>query len=71
MSEEDEGVEVIAIALSIQATEDSYGVALRVHECFNIIDDDVRIEVVNHWMMLLNELRKDLLTDEGVSTVIH
>ena len=71
MSEEDEGIEVIAVALSIQATEDSYGVGLRVHECFSLVDHDAKMEIVSHWIMLLNELRKDLITEMSDHTVIH
>jgi len=71
MSEENKGIEVVAVALSIQATEDSYGVGLRVHECFSLVDSDAKVEIVSHWMMLLNELRKDLITEMSDQTVIH
>jgi len=71
MSDEDEGIEVIAVVLSIQATEDSYGVGLRVHESFSLVNDDAKVEIVSHWMMLLNELRKDLIAEMSDQTVIH
>jgi uncharacterized protein YjbK len=71
MSKDDDGVEMVAVALTIQATEDSYGVGLRVHECFGLVEYDVKLEVVTHWMMLLSELRKDLITEKNDHTVIH
>jgi hypothetical protein len=73
MSEDDHGVEGVAVVLTIQVAEDSYyeGVGLRVHESFGLVEYDMKLEVISHWMTLLSELRKDLITEKNDHTVIH
>jgi hypothetical protein len=73
MSKDDHGVEGVAVVLTIQVAEDSYyeGVGLRVHESFGLVEYDMKLEVISHWMTLLSELRKDLITEKNDHTVIH
>jgi uncharacterized protein YjbK len=71
MSKNDHGVEGVALVLTIKVTEDSYGVGLKVHESFGLVEYDMKLEVVKHWMTLLSELRKDLITEKNDHTVIH
>jgi hypothetical protein len=71
MSEEDKVIEAVAVALTIQAHEDSYGVGLMVRNEFDFIEDDLKVEFVTHWILMLHELRKNLIAKKGDQTVIH
>lgn len=71
MSKKDEVIEAVAVALTIQAHEDSYGVNLMVRNEFDFIEDDLKIEFVTHWILMLHELRRNLIDKKGDQTVIH
>ena len=71
MSEEDEGIGAVAMALTIEADENTLGVAIRVRNDFDLIEDDLKIEFVTHWILMLHELRRNLIAKKGDQTVIH
>jgi len=71
MSEENEDIGVVAMALTIETNENTLGVAIRVRNDFDLIEDDLKIEFVTHWILMLHELRRNLIAKKGDQTVIH
>ena len=71
MSEENEGIGAVAMALTIETNEITLDVAIRVRNDFDLIEDDLKIEFVTHWILMLHELRRNLIAKKGDQTVIH
>ena len=71
MNKEDEVIEAVAVALTIQAHDDSYGVGLMVRNEFDFIEDDLKVEFVTHWIFMLNEFKRVLIAEKSDQTVIH
>jgi len=71
MSEENEGIGAVAMALTIEATEDNFGVGLRVRNEFDLIEDDLKIEFVTNWILILHELKRNLIAEKNNRTVMH
>jgi len=71
MSEENEGIGAVAMALTIEADEDSFGVGLRVRNEFDLIEDDLKIEFVTNWILILHELKRNLIAEKNNRTVMH
>jgi hypothetical protein len=72
MSEEDKVIEAVAVALTIQANEDSYGVGLMVRNEFDFIEDDLKVEFVTQLDSYVDmNLRRDLIAEKGDQTVMH
>jgi len=71
MSEENEGIGAVAMALTIDATEDNFGVGLRVRNEFDLIEDDLKIEFVTNWILMLNEFKRVLIAEKSDQNVMH
>ena len=71
MSEENEDIGAVAMALTIEADENTLGVAIRVRNDFDLIEDDLKIEFVTNWILILHELKRNLIAEKNNRTVIH
>ena len=71
MSEENEDIGAVAMALTIDATEDNFGVGLRVRNEFDLIEDDLKIEFVTNWILMLNEFKRVLIAEKSDQNVMH
>ena len=71
MSEENEDIGAVAMALTIEANENTLGLAIRVRNDFDLIEDDLKIEFVTHWIFMLNEFKRVLIAEKSDQTVIH
>jgi hypothetical protein len=71
MSEENEDIGAVAMALTIEANENTLGVAIRVRNEFNLIEDDLKIEFVTNWILMLNEFKRVLIAEKSDQNVMH
>jgi hypothetical protein len=71
MSEENEDIGVVAMALTIETNENTLGVAIRVRNDFDLIEDDLKIEFVTHWILMLNEFKRVLIAEKSDQNVMH
>jgi len=71
MSEENEDIGAVAMALTIEADENTLGVAIRVRNDFDLIEDDLKIEFVTHWILMLNEFKRVLIAEKSDQNVMH
>ena len=71
MSEENEDIGAVAMALTIQANENTLGLAIRVRNEFDLIEDDLKIEFVTNWILILHELKRNLIAEKNNRTVMH
>ena len=71
MSEENEDIGAVAMALTIETNENTLGVAIRVRNDFDLIEDDLKIEFVTHWILMLNEFIRVLIAEKSDQNVMH
>jgi hypothetical protein len=71
MSEENEDIGTVAMALTIEANENTLGLAIRVRNEFNLIEDDLKIEFVTNWILMLNEFKRVLIAEKSDQNVMH
>jgi len=71
MSEENEDIGAVAMALTIQANENTLGLAIRVRNEFDLIEDDLKIEFVTNWILMLNEFKRVLIAEKSDQNVMH
>ena len=71
MSEENEDIGAVAMALTIEANENTLGLSIRVRNEFNLIEDDLKIEFVTNWILMLNEFKKVLIAEKSDQNVMH
>ena len=71
MNEENEDIGAVAMALTIEANENTLGLAIRVRNEFNLIEDDLKIEFVTNWILMLNEFKKVLIAEKSDQNVMH
>jgi hypothetical protein len=71
MSEENEDIGAVAMALTIEANENTLGLAIRVRNEFNLIEDDLKIEFVTNWILMLNEFKRVLIAEKSDQNVMH
>ena len=71
MSEENEDIGAVAMALTIEANENTLGLAIRVRNEFDLIEDDLKIEFVTNWILMLNEFKRVLIAEKSDQNVMH
>jgi len=71
MNEENEDIGAVAMALKIEANENTLGLSIRVRNEFNLIEDDLKIEFVTNWILMLNEFKKVLIAEKSDQNVMH
>jgi hypothetical protein len=71
MIEENEDIGAVAMALTIEANENTLGLAIRVRNEFNLIEDDLKIEFVTNWILMLNEFKRVLIAEKSDQNVMH
>jgi hypothetical protein len=71
MNEENEDIGAVAMALTIEANENTLGLAIRVRNEFNLIEDDLKIEFVTNWILMLNEFKRVLIAEKSDQNVMH
>jgi len=71
MNEENEDIGAVAMALTIEANENTLGLSIRVRNEFNLIEDDLKIEFVTNWILMLNEFKKVLIAEKSDQNVMH
>ena len=71
MNKEDEDIGAVVMALTIETNENTLGVAIRVRNEFNLIEDDLKIEFVTNWILMLNEFKRVLIAEKSDQNVMH
>jgi hypothetical protein len=72
MSEENEDIGAVAMALTIEANENTLGLAIRVRNEFDFIEDDLKVEFVTQLDSYVDmNLRRVLIAEKGDQTVMH
>ena len=71
MNEENEDIGAVAMALTIEANENTLGLSIRVRNEFNLIEDDLKIEFVTNWILMLNEFKKVLIAEKSDQNVMQ